>query len=314
MIRAGHVALLLAFMGAAAEGQTTRPAAHVTGSAAAPTTAPAEVDRTALNDALAALAAGDNAKVLADIRAFQSHLATKGMNINPDWINSNHVLAVALMKSGDYVKAKAPMEFVMRGGKSNRSTVLNLAVLDILGKQNSPRAVNNLRTYTLAHSDDEVAVNLFGMALNVAAQAYPKTDFSGQRSDFDKANARLEQTKPGMRHWGDRWLTKDEFDKMDDTRRLAQKHVDVKASALKQQTMTLNQLQAQYQEKTTPVINISAADAAQRKNEADLLARRIDRQQIVVTSAADQLQTVLRELPQPDWSMKVEPVEIEVVN
>src|SRR4051812_21196055 len=79
----------------------------------------------------------------------------------------------ALMRQGDWVKARPPLEKAYLATPANargRVMVINHAILDMTQKTYVMRAVKDLTTY-LSHNrdEDEYATNVLGGVLNVAA-------------------------------------------------------------------------------------------------------------------------------------------------
>lgn len=159
------VMLALAGMCARAYGQASKPAA-------AAASAPAVVDTGVLDEALAALKAGDSGKAISLATQFQKGLSRKGMATDVNWINSNYVMGMAYLKSGEVEKARPLMDFVSNGGKKNRSTFLNVSGFDILGKKTIVRGLNALRTFVAAHPTDEEALNMYGVAIKETGEAF----------------------------------------------------------------------------------------------------------------------------------------------
>src|SRR4051812_7345588 len=77
------------------------------------------------------------------------------------------------------------------------------------------RAVKDLNAYLTKHrAEDEYATNLFGGALNVAAQdpALKRADlWQTAFREWDRRNYLLDHSRPGWRRWGTRWVSDDEY-------------------------------------------------------------------------------------------------------
>jgi hypothetical protein len=287
---------------------TTKPAPT---SDALPANAPA-IDTAKLDEALSALKSGDDAGAIAKAKEFQKQLPRKGMNTDPNWVNSNHIIAVAELKLGDVQKSKPPMDFVNNSGKRNRSIILNSAVVDIVDKKTGVHAVNTLRAFVATHPEDEQALDLLGSAIKTSTEEFPKVDMAAAVSDYNKANARLEKAKPGMKHWGAKWMTEKDFAEMETKRVPIQRRVDSLKAHLTDAITSLERTKAEFQDKNRAVIGQSNYEAQQRSESARNLSQSIADRQAAVDKARTAYERALDELPKPEWAAPV-PVDIELV-
>jgi hypothetical protein len=127
------------------------------------------------------------------------------------------------MSQGQYEKARLILERVTKNvapADLNRAQVINLAIIDYIQRRNAMRAVKNLMNYVAAHPGppDEALVEVFGAALTVAGKSPTLAKaplFADGTKAYQELLRSLEATRPGMRRWGNQWMTDAEFSGID---------------------------------------------------------------------------------------------------
>src|SRR5204863_9076406 len=119
----------------------TRPAARPVVEAGAP-------NLDLLQQSLVELKAGNFKEAIATSSAFQATLRRPIGKLNdPNWIDSLHIQAVAHMKLGQFARAGDVLERAYQSGISNRSLLVNHAIIDIALRAAAVRAVKDLKAY-----------------------------------------------------------------------------------------------------------------------------------------------------------------------
>ena len=273
-----------------------------------PATAPAV---SGLVRALASLDAGQYAEALTSIKAFQDGLPRKpGKLTDTAWIDSLHIQAVAYLMLNQPARATPLLQRLMESGVTERTAVINAAVCDILQKTNAMRAVKNLKTLAAADPQDELAVTLWGVALDTAARRQRLTRLDELTADYLKANTLLERSRPGQHHWGTDWLSDGAWASIESRRATA--------------TSTANTARQRLREANARLDN--AKDAAQRENvlitgrpvrdfEIDEINRRkrnaavvVDQCRVEAESAEAAVEAADGSIPRPSWAFDVQPV------
>jgi hypothetical protein len=152
-----------------------------------------------------------------------------------------HVQAVKFMRANQFDKAKPLLEkvYVQTGaGQRSRALVLNRAIMDLAQRPNVSRGVRELTAYLTAHAEppDELAINILGASLNLMAERYNgkrNPVWQASLAEWDRQNARLEQTRPGMHRWGVEWLDEDKFARIQIVRDRAAKAISDQAEAVR---------------------------------------------------------------------------------
>jgi hypothetical protein len=293
----------------------TRPATRPAGLATATEQpdAPKPIDKSLLEQALARLKAGEHKEAIAAAQTFQKTLPRLGMNFDVNWANANHVLALSYLELGQPDKAREVMDAVIKSGKSNRSVVLNSAVIDIAVKSQLQRGLKSLRTFVLAHTEDETAVNLLGTAIDIASKESPAPNLADATADYQKANAALERKRPGYHHWGTDWIGNQEFQQTETKRKYQQREVDSVRTTLADYTLQLKDAQSRLNALTNGSAGIYYTPQA-RAQQIEYARNEVSRVQLRVDDAKTRLDRALEDLPRPSWPPKVAPVEIELLN
>jgi hypothetical protein len=165
---------------------------------------------------------------------------------SPTELYNLHVQAVKLMRANQFDKAKPLLEKVYvqtPPGQRSRALVLNRAIMDLAQRTNVSRGVRDVTAYLAAHPEpDELAINILGASLNLMAERYNgKRNPAWQASlaEWDRQNAQLEQTRPGMHRWGVEWLDEEQYARLQFTR-------DRAATAVRDQEDRVSQAQAEF--------------------------------------------------------------------
>jgi DNA repair exonuclease SbcCD ATPase subunit len=256
---------------------------------------------------------GKDADAITEMLAFQKTLSRTGMTYDPTWANSNHILAVSYFKLGQMEKAKEPMESVYRSGKSNRSIVINMGILDITNKATIVRGLKSLRPFIQSHMEDEQAINLFGQAIDVAVREFPNVNFNEYIADYQKANKVLEASKPGMKRWGVDWISGAEFAKLEDTRKKAQVAVDSEKPEVDLLTPRVQQAQSDVNNYSRGIMGGTPAQISNRNSQLKDAQQDLARYQSMLSQAQARLDRAMESLPRPNWGAKLVPVEIELL-
>jgi hypothetical protein len=138
-------------------------------------------------------------------------------------INLHHALAVAHMRLGEIPKARQAMDRVRGATKTNRSIALNDAYIDVLTRQNIPRAIATVDKHFAAGAVEEDALNLYGLAVSrMDADATTRSRAAALWEKYRQYEASLIPPTPGVRRWGSRWLTPAEMAPIESQRRQAE--------------------------------------------------------------------------------------------
>lgn len=265
----------------------------------APTTQP--TTKPAMLLALAEYKTGKYKECLATIKVFQDDLPKQvGKLSDPDWINSIHLQAVIYIKAGQFDRAAPAMERIAASGRSNRSIVINRSIVHLTRKREAIRAVLMLRDYAMAHPEDELVVNLWGTGLDIAAKN--GGDVNDKIDDFVKVNELLEATRPGMRHWGTKWITKKEYDTIQrDRERALEEH----ERAMRDVADAHDSLRDAQRDFATDNAFNSGASRSQINSSLRSVQdaqKRLDRERANADKAATKI-------PVASWALKLEPVD-----
>lgn len=186
--------------------------ASPTEAAEAPIVIPPTADAKELTrQAIDHLANNRNREALAFAQAAVDKLPKTPKVESDDQAIALHALAAAYMRAGDASKARDPIDRAFAYSKTSRSLVLNHAKLDIAGQNFVLRAVRDLDKQ-LATNVDEETLNLFG--LGIGKLAPPQVAAAQIKAFVDKLDAynkKLESAKPGMKRWGNTWVSETEY-------------------------------------------------------------------------------------------------------
>src|SRR4051812_14823025 len=139
---------------------------------------------------------------------------TTANSLTPQQIDDLHREAVELMCDGKYSKAEQVFDRAydaVPAAQRSRPLVLNRAILDLMRKSFIMRGVRDLNEYLTKHrGEDELATNVLGAALNVAAEdPRLKSSAAWQAAyrEWDRRNYLLDHSRAGWRRWGTRWIS-----------------------------------------------------------------------------------------------------------
>ncbi|MDB5324825.1 MAG: hypothetical protein JWM57_394 [Phycisphaerales bacterium] len=280
---------------------------------APPAPTPESASAAALRGGLDLLYANKFADAAAAMKAFQATLPKKaGRLADPALIDSLHIQAVAYMRLGTPAQASLPMQRVMESGVTERSAVINAAVCDIQLKTYAMRAAKNLKALAAAHPDDELAVSLWGVALDTAATRQKLVRAEEYTAEYIKANALLEQTRGGgQHHWGTRWVTAMEWHDIESRRSSATAQLNEAKRILRDANVQMDNAQANYRRTNVvvvgrPMTTFEQDDMAYRKRQANA---RIDDCRRKVDSAEAALEQAQGAMPRPTWVFDLQPVD-----
>jgi hypothetical protein len=138
--------------------------------------------------------------------------------MSPAALHDLHVQAVALIRAKDYARGGTLLHRVYQQTpveRRSRALIINHAILDLVQRIDVGRAVHDLAAYLTASDEpDEVAIDVLGASLNLMAERYKgklNPAWQSAMQVWDQKDAQLEQTRPGMHHWGTQWLDEEKF-------------------------------------------------------------------------------------------------------
>jgi tetratricopeptide (TPR) repeat protein len=286
-----------------------------------------------LAQSLVELKAGNFKESIETSKAFQATLRNPIGKLNdPNWIDSLHIQAVAHMRLGQFARAGDVLERAYMSGMMNRSLLVNHAIIDISLKNAAMRAVKDLKAYNATHPDDELIINLWGAALDVAASKNQAKNIDDEADDYLKANAALEKAKPGgMKHWGTQWISAGDYAKIEFQRKSAMNDVEFQSKILARKEDELASAKERYNRANTLTANFGRPLTTDRRGfvyteqerrriyderdrrELNNAQQAVNDAQRAVDRAAEAVATARGKLPRPDWSMKLEPVDPEPI-
>lgn len=266
-----------------------------------------------LGVAFAHLMAGSYDQAVVAAKAVQDGLPKQpGRLTDPLLIDSLHIQAVAFMHLGQHAKAAPALQRLVESGTQNRAIVLNHAVCDIL-LQNPMRAVKNLKAFAASHADDELAISLWGVALDTAARRQKFLRLDDLTNDYLRANTALERSRPGQHHWGTRWVSTFEWQDIERRRTEAVARLTEAKRTLRDATARLSSAEKDFrQTKVIPMGRGFTDDEqrtiARRQREA---ATRVDTCSAAVSRAKAAVEDAEAQTPRPTWEMDLKPLEPE---
>jgi hypothetical protein len=173
-----------------------------------------------------------------------------------------------------------------------------------------------LKEYAKTHPEDEYAINLWGVVLDTLAKHSSRTKTIKDQEEYLKANAILEETKKGMKHWGTKWISDVEFNSIQNAREVAQSKYDAAVGELKQAKNELAMAKREYERRQALVQNKSGQWKNDHPSEYRGLVNNLhyadDRFQKAkgnVNEAESAIDRADAKIPRPAWNLKIEPVE-----
>lgn len=292
------------------ERQAQRPGTTQRAARAAAPSAPV-VRPLLLSQAVNELRAGRLQEAINTATAFQNGLGRPAAKLtDPDWLNSLHVQAVAYMRLGQLDKAREAMDRFATSGVANRSALVNRSIIDITQKINAMRAAVNLRAYAVSHPDDEIVLNLWGVALDTAASRSRVQNLNEHARDYVKVCAVLEGTRPTMRRWGTKWITAAEHQEIERRRAEQQRVCDRRQDELRAAVLRLGEAKNAARGAT----GVGRKFGLRKEGGVDTEAiARVNREQLAVDRARAELERAQAALPRPSWTMQMDPVDPEFV-
>lgn len=276
-----------------------------------PTTAPTTQNTPApLLNALREFESGRMKEGLAVLDEFEKALP-KPLPVklqSADAINMFHCRGFAYLKLGQLDKAKPALERAYNGTKTNRSLIINHAVIDILQKTNAMRAVNDLKKYAILHPEDELAVNLWGMALDRAATGRKLIGIEQHAKDYLAVDAILQKTRPGFKRWGTEWISEKEFMPIERERKQNQEACAAAQRGVDEAIKRFDRAKADYKSKNVLGTAKNRNDQERRASELQSALEDMNEAQEAVTAAEEVLIQQQAKAPRPSWTMKLEPV------
>jgi len=185
----------------------------VMGQTTQPTTAPS-TQPTVLPDAVAAIKAGNHREA---IKALETYLATfpKGKLKQTEQAAAAHALAVAYFRLNQQPKAREWMDKAWSAGFTSKSMAINRAMMDVRLQGTLVRGMKQLESALAEYGVDEIGVDAFGYAISQGMKnSVTKSDAAKMVDAYTRFNAQLEATKPGQKHYGNRWMSEAEYQKM----------------------------------------------------------------------------------------------------
>ncbi|HEX8324196.1 MAG TPA: hypothetical protein VF595_09810 [Tepidisphaeraceae bacterium] len=270
-----------------------------------------------LRQAMGELYAGKHAEAAITAKAFQDRLPKQvGRLTDKAWIDSLHIQAVALLKLGQPAKAAPLLQRLIDSGITDSTIVINHAVCDIVQKTNAMRAVKNLKAYVGAHPDHELAVTLWGVALDIAATRHQFIRLDEHADDYLRANAILERTRPGKYHWGTRWIDAFEWNSIQKRRTSGLTHLNNAKRELREANIRLDRAQSDARKLNVVIIGQRLTTDEQRilASRQRFAAAHVDDCRRQVASAKASIEQAEEALPRPTWEMDVQPVDPELLS
>jgi len=230
----------------------------------APSTAPSVDPAAAYRSATALIKQGKLPEAQALL--VQADRSYKGVKIDSQRADILYASGVCYMLQGEYQKAHQAFERIRSARNKDREFILNDAKVDLSIKNLITTAVRPLDNYLASTSTpDEEAIDLFGAAIDKASQnGMTAAGIAAPADHYVAYNAKLEATKPGMHHWGQRWMTDAEFADIETQRKHAQKAVDNAKDQVRFAQDELNHAQANYNEEQTRIQNDQLRDQYSR--------------------------------------------------
>jgi hypothetical protein len=169
-----------------------------------------------------------------------------------------HAQAYEFMAAGKFDRATAPFNRVYNDtppAQRSRALVLNRAILDLVQKQNVVRGVKDLNDYLARNPQlDEQANDILGAALDLIADN-PKWRagpvYASALREFARREAALERTRPGLRRWGDQWITEAKLQEVKQQQKELADEAEAAYQLLDRRTKDLQSITVQYTEALT---------------------------------------------------------------
>ena len=281
-----------------------------------PTTAPALPPAADYDEAMAALQASDFARVVALTTDIETALKrAKAKPADPAMLNCLHLRAVALSRQGQVKPAAALMQRVSTVAMSNRPLLVNLAIADLGDLSLLPRSVKNLQSFAISNPTDEFIVNLWGSAISklCAADKVGAAKLKEWEAAFGVVNRQLEQTRPGMRHWGSEWLDGRQYSEIESRRYDAQQSIDSAQRNVRYATDRVNDAKRELDRASNRSVTAGArwigeADQA-RQDDIAYARRQLAAANDNLTSAKARLAAAQDRLPRPAFVVDAQMVE-----
>jgi hypothetical protein len=201
-----------------------------------------------------------------------------------------HGLGVAYLLSGHALQAREPLEQAMRFTRvPSRELVYNYALCRLLTRQDLEPAIEAVvRCLNVpAITPDETMLNLLGALLAQAGGDDTSDLVESARRLYARLDCQLENSRPGERRWGDRWMFNSDYDRLQQMR--TKKVADYRA-ADNQAERARQQMSMMY----------AAPRGAPAKGKQQMTAQ-TDRQQWV--AMIRKAETLRAEIPRPSWRL-----------
>jgi len=192
--------MIVAVMVCGVGGQTTAPSTQPAGDV--------------LPLIIAAVKAGNHREA---IKAGETYLATfpKGKMKQPEQAATAHCIAVSYFRLNQPPKAREWMDKAWAAGFTSKSMALNRAIMDIKLQGTLVRGMKQLESALPQYGVDEISVDALGYAISQGMKnSVTKPDAAKMVDSYTRFNTQLEATKPGQKHYGNQWMTADEYQKM----------------------------------------------------------------------------------------------------
>jgi len=292
------------------------------GASTAPTTAPTIDPAVAYRQGVSLIQDGkpaDAQKLLLQADRASSHSAKIATTQHADIV---YAFALCAMQQENWPAAHQSFERLQLTRGKDRELILNNSKVDLAIKNRNVNAVKSLDTYlSSCDKPDEVAINLFGGAIDQALQSpINKSAVGAAPEHFIKFNEQLEKTKPGMHHWGQQWITKQQFKSINNRKKDAQKTVDNAQDDLNLSQKRLNQAQGRYddelQRNAGPQRNVNkngysdarTVDPNVTLSRTNSHTTEVQNAQADVQRAKDKLNEAQLHFPRPTWTVSLKPI------
>jgi hypothetical protein len=223
------------------------------GATTAPSTSPSVDPMETYLNAIALIRQGKLPEAQALLQ--QADRSYKGVKIDSNRADIIYASGICSMLQSDDPRAHQAFERVRSLRVKDRDFVLNDAKVDLCVKNLNSAAVKPLDAYLASlNTPDEEALDLFGAAIEKASQSgMTQLGLAAPTEHYQQYNGKLEARRPGMHHWGQRWMNGVEFGDVQMQKDQAQHGVDLATQRLTWAQDALNRAQANYNQDTSDI-------------------------------------------------------------
>jgi hypothetical protein len=238
-------------------------------------------------------------------------------------VDAIHLQGVSLLRAGQAKRASDTFSRVYSAMAGDRTLTFNAALCDLLEKSTIVRAAKTLGAYGASHPEDEQVLNLWGCVIDTIGQEGKNpAKLKEFWAAFNRANAQLEATRPGMRRWGTQWMTAAEYKVIEDKRAFQQEVVDQAVRERDKCVARLKRAQAAYNQAQMPIggsgIHANCRYSGdgcrtclerERRWKMESAQRDIDHWTPLAQEANTRCEQAVAKLPKPTWAVSMEPLD-----